>query len=121
MEDRRSGFRPIRILLLAIALFPASSPSSGLTPGATEAPADASLISLGETVYRQQRCRVCHSIGGRGGRYPLDGIGARLEREKIRLWIVAPNEIAPKVRKRAYDSLPAHELEALIAYMQSLK
>ena len=83
--------------------------------------ADEAVIALGEKVYREQRCRVCHSIDGRGGRHPLDGVGSRLDRKTIRLWIVSPKQVDPKVRKRAYDGLPSDELEALVAYMQSLK
>lgn len=77
-------------------------------------------LALGRRVYREQRCARCHSIAGEGSpRSPLDGVGDRLTREEIRLWIVAPQEIAPRVRKPSYD-LPDEELEALVAYMASL-
>lgn len=78
------------------------------------------VLALGRRVYREERCARCHSIAGEGSpRSPLDGVGDRLTREEIRLWIVAPQEIAPRVRKPSYE-LPEEELEALVAYMASL-
>lgn len=83
---------------------------------------DCEQIELGKRVYRQQRCQVCHSIDGVGSRRsPLDGVGNRLDAEQIRRWIVAPKEMDPKVRKRAYDKLPQEELDALVRYMMSLQ
>lgn len=78
-------------------------------------------LALGRRVYAENRCARCHSIEGEGGRRSaLDGVGSRLTREEIRLWIVDPQRIGPGVRKPSYD-LPARELEALIGYMQSLR
>ena len=83
---------------------------------------DATVIELGKEVYRAQRCSLCHFIGGVGNRRsPLDGVGDRLTEAEIRAWIVAPQTMNPKVRKRAYDKLPPKELDALVAYMMSLK
>ncbi len=79
-------------------------------------------VARGKQVYTEQRCQRCHSIAGAGNRrYPLDGIGSRLTAGEIRKWIVAPREMNPKVSKRAYDKLPAADLEALVVYLQSLK
>lgn len=76
----------------------------------------------GEKVYEEQKCRLCHAIGGQGNRRnPLDGVGSRLDEESIRKWIVAPQEMDPKVKKKAYPDLPAEQLEALVSYLQSLK
>lgn len=62
------------------------------------------------------------SIAGVGNaRSPLDGVGSRLTAEGIRKWIVAPREMNPKVQKRPYDRLPPVDLDALTAYLLSLK
>jgi len=100
----------------------AAACSHGAEAGVVEeACNDAEKIELGKRVYRQQRCQVCHSIDGVGSRRsPLDGVGSRLTEEQVRLWIVDPKKMDPKVRKRSYD-LAADELEALVAYMLSLK
>lgn len=83
--------------------------------------AQTAQIARGKQVYEARRCRVCHSIEGVGNkRSPLDGVGSRLSEDDVRKWIVAPGEMDPKVRKRAYK-LSKHDLEALVAYMMSLK
>jgi len=86
------------------------------------APAEESAIARGERVYAEQRCRACHAIDGKGNRrYPLDGVGGRLDAKALRIWIVAPQEMNPKVRKPAYDALPAADVDALVAYLASLR
>ena len=83
----------------------------------------------GEQVYAAQKCSVCHSVAGKGGKSsPLDGVGAKLSAGDIREWIVEPVAMAkksgstkkPPMPKR-YDKLPAADLDGLVAYMQSLK
>lgn len=88
-------------------------------PGlAADAPAD---LVRGHKVYDDQGCAACHSVAGVGNRrHPLDGVGARLPEETLRLWIVAPQQIAPKVRKQAFDNLSPEDLAALVAYLRSL-
>ena len=90
---------------------------------------DADQIKKGEQVYVAQKCSVCHSIAGKGGKQsPLDGVGSKLSADEIRQWIVEPIEMAKKVSStkkppmpKKYDKLPPAELDALVAYMQSLK
>lgn len=86
---------------------------------------DAAQIEKGKAVYEAQKCALCHAIAGRGNaKGPLDKVGAKLSVEDIRKWIVAPKEMKSTGRKpdmRAYPNLPAADLEALIAYMRSLK
>lgn len=84
-------------------------------------PEDARL-ALGRATYDAQRCAACHSIAGVGSpRYPLDGVGSRLNEDEIRLWIVDPQAIRPGVRKPSYDDLASENLEALIAFVASLE
>lgn len=87
---------------------------------------EAAQIEKGKAVYEAQRCGLCHSVAGRGNaKGPLDTVGSRMSVDDIRKWIVSPKEMkSPTNRKpdmRAYPSLPAADLEALIAYMRSLK
>lgn len=82
--------------------------------------ADEPDVEQGKRVYERERCAMCHSIAGKGNRRnPLDGAGSRLSREEIRKWIVAPQEIKPGVKKKAYKLSPA-DLDALIDYIRSL-
>lgn len=97
----------------ALALLESQAPA--------EAPFDPALVPNGVKVYAAQRCAACHSIEGVGNKkYPLDGVADKLTVEQLRKWIVAPREMDPKVRKRAYDKLDPKDLEALVMYMRSL-
>lgn len=97
------------------------APLGGAAALVAQEPAD-TTVARGREVYRQQRCRLCHSIDGDGNRrYPLDGVGSRLNDEDLRKWIVAPQEMSPGVRKRAYDKLSKADLKALVAYLKSLQ
>jgi cytochrome c2 len=85
-------------------------------------------VEKGKTVYAAQKCTMCHSIGDQGNKKgPLDGVGAKLSADEIRQWIVKPAEMTAKTKAtrkppmRAYPNLPKDELEALVAYMHSLK
>ena len=83
----------------------------------------------GAEVYAAQKCSMCHSIGGKGNaKGPLDGVGGKLTADEIREWIVDPAAMTAKTkapRKPAmpakYASLPKADLDALVAYLASLK
>lgn len=80
-----------------------------------------SILVAGREVYEDQSCSACHSVAGEGSpRSPLDGVGDRLTADEIRLWIVDPQAAQPGVRKPAFDDLPEPDLNALVAYLQSL-
>ena len=91
--------------------------------------AGAQDVKKGEEVYAAQKCSVCHGIAGKGSKTnPLDGVGAKLSAAEIRGWIVNPVEMAAKTKSTKkpvmpakYSNLPAPDLDALVAYMQTLK
>lgn len=86
-------------------------------------------IKKGQEVYAAQKCSMCHAIAGKGGKEsPLDGVGTKLSADDIRQWIVNPTEMAAKSKStkkppmpNKYSKLPAADIDALVAYMQSLK
>lgn len=83
---------------------------------------DGPRLARGAEVFKEQKCQACHSIAGVGSkRYPLDTVGSRRSEEEIRTWITAPREMNPKVSKRAYDKLPKADLDALVAYLKTLR
>jgi mono/diheme cytochrome c family protein len=89
---------------------------------------DKAAIERGMKVYADQKCSVCHSIGGKGNpKGVLDDVGSRLTIEEIRLWMVNPAEMTKKTKAerkppmRAYPNLSKEDLDALVAYMASLK
>ena len=90
---------------------------------------DAAQIKKGQEVYAAQKCQVCHLVAGKGSKTnPLDGVGAKLSAEDIRQWIIQPTEAAAKAKSTKkppmpakYGSLPPADVDALVAYMASLK
>jgi mono/diheme cytochrome c family protein len=86
------------------------------------------LVAKGQAVYSAQKCSMCHSIAGKGqAKGPLDDVGGRLKADDIREWIVDPAKMTKehnatrKPAMRAYSNLPKEDLEALVAYISSLK
>jgi mono/diheme cytochrome c family protein len=99
-----------------------------------EAPAvaaaqDEAQVKKGAAVYTAQKCQTCHAIGGKGNKAnPLDGVGAKLSADDIRSWITDPVAMTAKAKStkkppmpKKWASLAAADLDALVAYMQSLK
>lgn len=97
-------------------------------PAAVFAQHDAALAARGEAVYTAQKCAVCHSVAGKGNQKgALDSVGSKLSAEEIRMWIMSAPEMATKTKAsrkpamKAYTNIPKDDLEALVAYLQSLK
>jgi mono/diheme cytochrome c family protein len=90
---------------------------------------DAAQVKKGQEVYAAQKCQTCHSIAGKGSKAnPLDGVGKKLSADEIKQWIVNPTEMTKKSNStkkppmpNKWSKLPAEELDALVAYLQSLK
>lgn len=90
---------------------------------------DAAQVKKGQDVYAAQKCSVCHAIAGKGNKMnALDGVGKKLSAAEIRAWIVTPTEAAAKAKSTKkppmpakYGKLPAADISALVAYLQSLK
>jgi mono/diheme cytochrome c family protein len=84
----------------------------------------------GAAVFAAQKCSMCHSVAGKGGKLALDGPDAKLNKlsaAEIQEWITHPADAAKKHKStakppmRAYASLPKADLDNLVAYMQSLQ
>lgn len=83
----------------------------------------------GQEVYTAQKCQGCHNIAGKGFKNnTLDGIGGKLSAGDIKAWITTPKAMATKSGSTAkppmpdkYAKLPAADVDALVAYMQTLK
>ena len=97
---------------------------------AVVAPASAqdARIEKGKQVYTAQKCQACHSVAGVGNKKgALDAVGVKLKEDEIRQWITAAPEMAAKAKidrkppMKAYPSLPKEDLDALVAYLTSLK
>lgn len=101
---------------------------------ATAAPAFAQSAQAqkGEKVYTDQKCSMCHSIGGHGNaKGPLDNVGSKLSADELRQWITDSATMAKKANATRtpamstmgakYKALPKDDVDALVAYLQTLK
>jgi mono/diheme cytochrome c family protein len=97
--------------------------------GVTTGTAAAQDVKRGQEVYAAQKCSVCHSIAGAGNKAnPLDGVGKKLSAADTRMWITNPTEMTAKTKStkkppmpNRYGKIPAADVDALVAYLQSLK
>jgi mono/diheme cytochrome c family protein len=103
--------------------------ASSLAAPAAAAAQDAEQAKRGEQVYAAQKCQVCHAIAGKGGKAsPLDHVATKLSPVEIRQWITDPAAMTKKTnstKKPAmpakWGTLPAADVDALVAYMMTLK
>ncbi len=83
--------------------------------------------SQGAKVFIDQKCSLCHSIGGKGNaKGPLDDVGSKISADEIRAWITDAKGMTAKTKPtrkpemRAYD-LPKSDVDALVTYLSALK
>ena len=84
-------------------------------------------VTKGAEVYAAQKCSLCHSIGDKGNKKgPLDGVGSKLKDAELREWMTdakgmtAKTSATRKPEMKSY-ALPKDDLDAIVAYMASLK
>jgi mono/diheme cytochrome c family protein len=90
---------------------------------------DDAQIKKGQEIYAAQKCSTCHQIAGKGkASSVLDGVGKKLTADEIRQWIVNPKEMTAKTQSKKkpvmpakWTKMPAADVDALTAYMLSLK
>jgi mono/diheme cytochrome c family protein len=107
----------IRVIALAAAFALVASVSSAQ-----------GTVEKGKQVYTAQKCAVCHSIGSTGNKKgPLDDVGSKLSADEIHSWIVDAPAMATKGKAdrkppmKAYATLAKDDVDALVAYLQTLK
>jgi mono/diheme cytochrome c family protein len=81
----------------------------------------------GEQLFVEQKCTLCHSIGDKGNKKgPLDGVASKISAAEIREWITdskgmtAKTKATRKPEMKAY-ALPKDDVDALVAYLSTLK
>ena len=96
---------------------------------ASPASAQDAKVEKGMKVYADQKCSMCHSVAGKGNaKGSLDDVGSKLTSADIHQWIVDPAGMSAKAKAdrkppmpAKYASLPKDDLDALTAYLSSLK
>jgi mono/diheme cytochrome c family protein len=100
--------------------------ADALKGGSTTVPQDAK-VAKGEQVFTEQKCSLCHSIGGHGNaKGLLDAVATKLSADELRAWITDAKEMTAKTnapRKPAMKqfALPKDDVDALVAYLQTMK
>ena len=81
----------------------------------------------GPAAVRGSEVTLCHSIGDKGNKKgPLDGVAGKLSADEIRSWIIdakgmtAKTKATRKPEMKAY-TLPKDDVDALVAYLETLK
>lgn len=99
-----------------------------IIPAAGMAGQDKDLVAKGEKLYAANKCVTCHSIGAKGNKKgPLDEVGSKYTAEELRKWLTNAEDMTAKTKAtrkplmKSYPKLTAPELDALVAYMQTLK
>ena len=89
--------------------------------------ASAQDAKKGQQLFAEQKCSLCHSIGESGNKKgPLDDVGSKLSAEEIRLWITDSKTMTAKTKAtrkppmKTY-TLPKEDIDALVAYLTTLK
>lgn len=89
---------------------------------------DAAAIEQGKKVYADNRCQMCHAIGGVGNKKgSLDGVGKKLSAADLHAWMVDAEGMTAKTKAprkpfmKSYPKIAKADLDTLVAYLQSLK
>ncbi len=121
----------MRITFMTKRILPVVAAALGavMMPSLASAGQDAAAAKRGQAVYAAQKCQGCHNIKGQGYKAnTLDGVGTKLSAADIKAWIMTPKAMATKAKATGkppmpdrYAKLPAADVDALVAYLQTLK
>jgi mono/diheme cytochrome c family protein len=112
----KSGFLRVSIISAAVAI---AAPAFAQTQAAVE---------KGMKLFIDQKCSNCHSVAGKGNsKGPLEDAVQKLSAADIREWLVHPEEMREKAKAdrkpamKSFSTLSKDDLDALVAYLVSLK
>jgi len=85
-------------------------------------------VARGAELFTEQKCILCHGLQGKGNaKRTLDGVGNHIDAPTVKLWLTDPKAAAAKaatkdtVTMKSFATLPAADIDALVAYVLSLK
>ena len=117
VRNQRRGFMKTRVMTAVVVL--------ALTT--VTATAQDAKVKKGMQVFATQKCSQCHSIAGKGNaKGKMDDVGSKLTAEEMKEWIIDPVGMAAKNKKdrkppMKKKALSADEVDALVAYLSTLK
>jgi cytochrome c2 len=114
--------------VIAVSVVLAGTVMAGQSP-------DPKAAANGKKLYVTYKCDKCHTIAGRGTKKPdgeLDDVGGKLTAADLKKWLTAPAEMEAKLKNppKGTDAMSnalktkgiePDEIDALVAYMQTLK
>jgi hypothetical protein len=91
--------------------------------------AQSPTVADGQALFAKHGCLKCHQVAGKGNKmFPLDKVGSKLTAAQFRLWLTKPAEMEAKLPKPPVLKMSTQkynfktpEVDALVAYLQSLK
>jgi mono/diheme cytochrome c family protein len=112
-------FQMIRLAFVIAVLGLFAAPAFAQQPTAAD----------GQKLFAEKKCGVCHLVGDVGNKKGavLDEVGSKLSREDIRGWVTNAPEMAAKAKidrkppMKAYPDFAKAEVDALVAYLATLK
>jgi cytochrome c oxidase subunit 2 len=118
MKDKRVTHGRITMRYAALLAF------GLLVAGAPAAAQDrAAVIDHGKVLFTDRGCSGCHSVGGTGGSAApdLSKIGTRLTEAGTKVWIRDPESHKLIVHSQLLHTLTDAEVNALAAFLSSLR
>ncbi|MGQ9645566.1 MAG: c-type cytochrome [Thermodesulfobacteriota bacterium] len=84
---------------------------------------ETALVVMGRNLYNQNRCDLCHQIGGQGGMIgpDLSRVGTKYDAQWLGKKIKDPKSLNPNTQMPAYTQLTDEEIQALTAFLGGLK
>lgn len=82
----------------------------------------AQASSAGEKIFAQ-KCTMCHQVKGKGGTMgpDLTKVSTKFKDADLKAKIENPKQSTPSSTMPAFKSLPKADMDALMAYMKTLK
>ena len=84
---------------------------------------ETTLTLMGKNLYNQNRCDLCHQIGGHGGLIgpDLSKVGSHRDSTWISRQIKEPKSHNPNTQMPSYPQFTDDEIKALTAFLAGLK
>ncbi len=85
-------------------------------------PAVALAEMPGEKLFKR-KCTMCHQVNGRGGDIgpDLSKVASRLSVAQLQAKVLYPKKSAPSTSMPSFATLPTAEMDALLAYLKTLR
>jgi mono/diheme cytochrome c family protein len=105
--------RPVAVFMFALSVA-VPTMARGATP-------------TGQEIYAEQKCSLCHSIGGKGNvKGPLDEVGSKSSPDDIRAWLTDAKAMTAKTKAPRKPEMKAYtltsiEVDTLVTYLSGLK